>query len=801
MRLSPHYFAVLPIAISQGPCEELCDLDGPLICTNGSWARDSPFGIICHAYFRTSEVGGRCYHTETVSSCPDTLTPLTLVDVEAILAPMRAANTAGEAVGMMRDGPVGGLTRVVRRRRVVPVATFTPTMVVTTTSAEVAPIGDIESFPTGYPATAGTPAALDIDGSNTVRPTRRRRVIQISSEPQTVSTVSPFPTVHTTATPETTTSSGPLNPRRPRVMPVGARPAGTIDDSIIFPPPPGPLVRQTACVISHWIANATLANPSTAPVRRFPTLQSAADHIGSVFVSRRDWQHLAVTIASVLSQIDVPEVTSLEEANDFWERARGNSLLELAMENPNCQSIHPPTACFALMMLVGNMPLPAVADEVSLFLAQRGILAFFASNSVQLGHRLVASLESMAVPEIPRILIRQIDTRGIGLYHGYAANWLSRFPAILDNPDLVRAVLKHRLYRHTAANNMSGLRRLVSMEVARVDVLPSSTLPLSQYSPAELRIGIHSIRFIGEDAFGNGLIREWFSLMDSAINGVVFSRREESGIDEISTEFDSVPISSAVGRYLALCIVHGSRTSLNLPIGFFKLLLLQTVSVRDTAEIDAEMFNALSQFENADSEDALSGLMYGMEDDPLMGSGASEPLTLLNKADQIRAAVTNLITNHSPEVFGAISAGFFDVIPREFLRDVSPQTLRNLICGSLEPIDGTELFNIIRFRQGEYWTPERMGWFRDVLTSFSQERLRNFLRYMTGYRVLPVGGLGAVGVIGITSYSRSLQANPMAHTCFKTPDWPEYDTFEETREVLTNLADFGNISGMSEGTF
>ena len=775
MRLSPHYFAILSIAIYGSPCDELCSHDGPSICTHGSWPSASGSGIICHAYFRTSGDGGRCYHsTETASSCPDTLPPLTLVDAEAVVAPLRAIRMGDGAAGVIRDGAVGGFARNVRQR-VEPVETFTPRASLSTARTPVLPISLIESSATEDSGTA----ALVTEGSSSVPPPGHR-VIEIEAVPPRVST-GPIETVNTTPIPltESTTSFPPLNRRRPRVMPV--RTQGSANGMNRFPPPIGRrLVRQSAGFITSWPVPhdvvlpvsipapvGPVSTPDTTPevvlpvvlypgpVRRFPTLQSAADHIGSVFVSRRDWQHLAVTIASVLSQLDITEFSSFDEANDFWERARGNSLLELARANPNCQSHDPPNACFALMMLIGNMPLPAdIVDEV-IFLARIDIFAFVQANAAQLGHRLIASLHSLSVPMVPSYLVRQIDIVGIGLYHGFAANWISRFPGLLVNDDLVRAALRHGIYRH-AARNMSRVGRRLDMQVNRQDALLSSGFQLAQYSPVEVSVGIESMEFIGEDAFGDGLIQEWFSLMDTAINGIVFTRREDSDIHEISRGIGSVgnyeTISTAVGRYFALCIIHGTRTSLNLPIGFVRLLMGETIAVDDIQEIDAQMFNTLSQFENANSEDELTRLMYGMEDEPLMGSGASEPLSLANKDDQIRAAVTNLITNQSPEIFGAISTGFLNVIPRELLREVSPRMLKNLICGSLEPIDGIEFFNNIRFQHSIYWTPERIGWFRDVLTSFSQERMRNFLRYITGYQVLPAGGFGAIGSIGVKAH-------------------------------------------------
>ena len=80
-----HLFVLLfiqPIA-SSNPCQRLCEMDGPIICTNGSYERN---GGICHAYFRLGD-NGHCYHTvATQRSCPSSLPPLTVREAEVIVS-------------------------------------------------------------------------------------------------------------------------------------------------------------------------------------------------------------------------------------------------------------------------------------------------------------------------------------------------------------------------------------------------------------------------------------------------------------------------------------------------------------------------------------------------------------------------------------------------------------------------------------------------------------------------------------------------------------------------------------------
>ena len=76
-------FAIVFIGYASDPCLRLCDMDGPDVCTNGSYARD---GHICHAYFRVGS-NGHCYHTSaTRDTCPASLPPLTVREAEAIVS-------------------------------------------------------------------------------------------------------------------------------------------------------------------------------------------------------------------------------------------------------------------------------------------------------------------------------------------------------------------------------------------------------------------------------------------------------------------------------------------------------------------------------------------------------------------------------------------------------------------------------------------------------------------------------------------------------------------------------------------
>ena len=81
---------------SADPCRDLCNKDGPTVCTKGSWAENR----VCRHYFfvgNPSE-GRYCYHTkETASTCPGTGQPVAPEDVARLIGGNDRKQEAGSS--------------------------------------------------------------------------------------------------------------------------------------------------------------------------------------------------------------------------------------------------------------------------------------------------------------------------------------------------------------------------------------------------------------------------------------------------------------------------------------------------------------------------------------------------------------------------------------------------------------------------------------------------------------------------------------------------------------------------------
>ena len=796
MRLALFISPTLSLSLASGPCERLCDSDGPLVCSNGSWLRRDSSGNRCHAYFRLT-AGGHCYHTtETRETCPDTLPHLTPAEAEDILRGRLVTEVpvgSGEA-RVTSDLPVQ--PRV--RRRVIP-----------------SPIPDDVPEQADEVPAAITPAYPDTAAA----PARRRQRCFPGGYTGAPATASSSREPEQTAQQPSSEAAGLAPRRRQRCFPGGiaftAPPAPIAPAVAVFPAPPtGPIERQTAHIFppaphpGHHLVRQT--GVSHLPVQFHPaamvsavditrqTPQFVADRIGSSFLSRTDWSQFCVSIASLMSRLEVPTEFGQTDAEDFWTRSNGDAILASAVAGATCEG-REQNECFALMLLISHMPLPSDQDEAVAFMTRQGISEFIEANAEALANRLLRSEGNLMSVYVPHHLYGEIEMRGMGLLYGFAVNWTQRFPQIIaSRPGLSRLVFRHALYRQMCSDPVSYDQ--ASLRVRREVALESSTEELLRVSVPALRKGVSEVRYVGESAFGIGLVNEWFALMDTTIQETVFRQRADSVVSQLDlAETTTLDNLRAVGRYFALCIIHGRPTGLNLPVGFFKLLAGQQVGLEDSRDIDQAFHNAIRHYVGDITQDEFDALTFGMEDEPLVGSGATEPITMANKDAQVVMAVENLIMNNNRPAFNALVEGFTSLIPRTILTNVDAADFKGFICGNRE-IDAVAFFNNIDFNnRSAFWTADRIEWIRQIITGFNQERLSKLLRFVTGFQVLPAGGFPALGRIAFNAFPVDQVRFPTAHTCFKSLDMPIYATFGETREILTNVVDLGNFAGMSEG--
>ena len=296
------------------------------------------------------------------------------------------------------------------------------------------------------------------------------------------------------------------------------------------------------------------------------------------------------------------------------------------------------------------------------------------------------------------------------------------------------------------------------------------------------------VRFDGESAFGGGLTREWFSLITPAISRVpnsVFELRAGSQYDQIA----SGPIGGrsdeyrAVGRLFALSIIEDKPLGINLPTVFFKRLLGQPIALADIRELVGDVTYRSIEYvmDPARSADELDALMS-----PLYGSESDEDVTLANRDAQLAAALANVPINSSPDKFNQISAGLFEIIPRNLWNNWTPEAFAALIKGNGD-IDIDDMERNLGFRGYSRYS-QQVQWLLTVLREYDQPKRRAFLRFVTGSTFVSSGGF-AEGPLRIDRIDRTNRRGdvvlPTTHTCFRSIDLPAYISLDELRRKVT----------------
>jgi|LauGreDrversion4_2_1035121.scaffolds.fasta_scaffold109055_2 hypothetical protein len=492
------------------------------------------------------------------------------------------------------------------------------------------------------------------------------------------------------------------------------------------------------------------------------------------------WNHIAdqILFGGNLATLQLNQ----NQAITFWETLGGPELLERANRDPRLAQ--PSNACTVMMMLLSRMSLPADRES---FFNQIGITEFVArhrDNLVRAAFRHQLDYDGDLVTQLPLT---------------FPGHWIERFPQLTNTAALKRNALALRIGEYSIANGARAVDLFNLVDVNRARALETSFGMISRATASALRRGVFSVSYAGEVARGEGLIREWFSLIASVVSfrpiedtdTPLLSPRDETPFDQIVNDDRVSPDQyNSLGRLLALSIIDGFPLGFNLHAVFFKKLLGQPIVLDDLRGLLGDNTVGNIQYVmDATTNEELQAIGA-----PLMESGADEEVSLENRHVQFASMINNVCTNKSPEKFQAIADGFIGVIPRELLTGLTPDDLRSFIRGN-EDIDIADFRRHYNVGHGYAMDSPQIQWLFTVLGEYDQPMRSKFLRFVTGRSILPTGGFGALGTrILIDRRDRTNENHqvvlPTSHTCFHSIDLPQYESIEELRRMLTAALEF-----------
>jgi hypothetical protein len=507
------------------------------------------------------------------------------------------------------------------------------------------------------------------------------------------------------------------------------------------------------------------------------------------------WRIVASLIANRFSRITL----SGGEFIPLWERSRGSLLIEQARRDgpDGCRrASRLQNACFALLLFVGEMPLPADAQARSDALGLIGFTQFAEDHADSLSDLLRSSISDNSLHSYD--VFAGMDARSQGVMTGFAANWIGRCP-MLSSPatssssaHLLAVVVRHRIFRYMMQNDApipggygyyagGGL----NFNVRRHQTFDESYETLARSRPADVRRGVLSARFHGEGAIGQGVIREWYSQISQdvyASDYALFERSEDAPhFYRISRMADHHPRDCfiAIGRFMAMSIIQGIPVGIALNTMFYKRLLGHAIEFADVETI-VNSIRTVTGYKTAEEMEAIDALLPHVYSE---GHADAISATWENRDIQLAQALDILITNGMPDQFAWIAEGFFAVTPREMFDGLSANDLSSILFGESN-IDIDDLEAHVQFVAfSRDWQPVRF--LMQVLREMSQDDRRQFLKFVTSNTQLPLGGFSLLNPpFTITRTRRSGEHLPDSNTHSNTLNLPNYTSLEQARDKI-----------------
>ena len=371
-------------------------------------------------------------------------------------------------------------------------------------------------------------------------------------------------------------------------------------------------------------------------------------------------------------------------------------------------------------------------------------------------------------------------------------------PDVFSDVDMKQVVLSHRMQGIVWREFLRPRKQVLRID--RETFLSDSLSQVMQSSSARLRAGL-AVEYVGEDGVDRGgLGRDWFSQLALEIfspanelfklveNGKNIYRIQPSVNGK---EENRKSVFRAIGRIVALSIHHKSPLGVQLPLTMWRQVLsVSTILKQDVEFDDPILLRSLNSLLDTDlsSEQGRaisSGLTMSFFDGsaelPLVQGGSNIPVSENNKFEYVGAVLIQTFQKSIQKELAAFTIGFTDIIPLHLIRDfLTPKDLNYLLQGEsyIEVKNLEQNCILIRF------IPEspQIVWFWEILrdeTLFTQEKLRELLRFVTGDGSVPLGGFKNLRnpfKISLWKHEAPDVLLPTSGTCFFTLHLPEYSS-------------------------
>nr|XP_002121858.4 E3 ubiquitin-protein ligase HACE1-like [Ciona intestinalis] len=330
-----------------------------------------------------------------------------------------------------------------------------------------------------------------------------------------------------------------------------------------------------------------------------------------------------------------------------------------------------------------------------------------------------------------------------------------------------------------------------TLQVRRDKVFEDSCHELKKINQSNLKHKF-SVQFSNEEGIGDGVFREWFSVLSNEIlnpeyglfiqsfDGCSFQPNSRSSINP-----DHLSYFEFAGKILSVALYHKQLINGSLTSSFYKHLLGRKVDYRDVASIDPEYATNLQWILDNDITEIGLELSFVVETDvfgrmeeiELTPGGSKVAVTEENKQEYVQLVTELRMTRAIQPQLDAFIRGFNEIIPSYLIRIFTEDEMDLMFTGCKD-VDVGYWKSITEYSGCYNQHHQVILWFWECVGKMDTEDRSSLLHFATGRSRLPSPSVKLSNTFVICNMSSQKNLLPSASTCMSMLRLPEYDSYD-----------------------
>ena len=393
-------------------------------------------------------------------------------------------------------------------------------------------------------------------------------------------------------------------------------------------------------------------------------------------------------------------------------------------------------------------------------------------------------IKSMSMTDYFKNALKQIDTSYILDLFEYC-----------NTDEIIEIFTKLEINELLDQRDLIDIYQNIDFDYARININRNNFLKSSIKS--FLKVGINYIIVSYENEKGldyGGLSKDWFSTASKEIlNTKVFTLVPNGVALTIDENNIDLPLIYFVGQLIGSAFNSRRNVDIKLTSFIWKLLLNQQISLEDMKNYDNELYRSLFWITQNDPEPLMLTFVNSY-DEELCPNGRNIEVTEDNKNEYIKLLMKSIFLRKKYKAFQYLKNGFMNSVYYNIVKNIHFDVFKDTICGD-DKINCNDWKNNTMYEKKYQFYFNR---FFEVISKWSQEKLKKLLKFVTGSSVVPIGGFKNFykigGLFSIHFYEDSSEKLPSTHTCFNTIDIPCYksiEAFEKKLSIVIEYEEFG----------